>query len=672
MAKYYDYDKAMELTRNMEIDFLQIAPKKVNGHDSYICPKCGNGNGSDGDGIALDQSSGTNKYKCFRCGLWGDIFDLWAIHSNTSGNRVYTSLYEHYKIDEMLAAETENEKRSEKIMENKIQTQATIQVQDKLKQNYETNYKRWHQRALESEYFHSRGLSNEIIERFNLGIVDTTVYNSENERYEEWIAAVIPIDNEHYILRNTDQNGTGQKYAKRGKYAPTYNIQCLYTSKQPIFFVEGHFDALSIIEVGGEAIAFGTTSMPNDLRNALKKQKPAQPIIIALDNDQPGIEGAERLEQELTDFDIPFYRITKYDIDNQVKDANEGLVKNRVQFKMLVNEAKKAALDEIQKIEVEDKNTFLGMSELAHLAEFRAAIARDANVQRISTGFKLLDGQLNGGLFCGNLYVIGAMSSLGKSTFALQLVNQAAQNEQDVFFLSMEMPRHELTAKSISYLTARMNTSIDNKVYRANTKTSFEIECGSKYSSYTAGARESIEKALNYYETYAKHITICEGSINTNIDEIRGYVKQHIQYKGTKPLLIVDYLQILPTNDKLTDKQAIDRSILALKQIARDFAIPVVVISSFNRDNYYKPVSMLAFKDSGSVEYTADTLIGLQLCIAENGKANEGTVRNAKRKEPREIALVILKQRNGVTGGKIKYEYHSAINYFKEIEKIEN
>ena len=49
--------------------FLQKACKR-----GWICPECHNGEGKDGDGIVLNKK--TSSYKCFRCGLSGDIFDL--------------------------------------------------------------------------------------------------------------------------------------------------------------------------------------------------------------------------------------------------------------------------------------------------------------------------------------------------------------------------------------------------------------------------------------------------------------------------------------------------------------------------------------------------------------------------------------------------------------------
>jgi replicative DNA helicase len=59
---------------------------------------------------------------------------------------------------------------------------------------------------------------------------------------------------------------------------------------------------------------------------------------------------------------------------------------------------------------------------------------------------------LDDGLYEG-LYIVGAMSSLGKTTFVTQIGDQIANNGTDVLIFSLEMSRYELMAKSISRLT---------------------------------------------------------------------------------------------------------------------------------------------------------------------------------------------------------------------------
>lgn len=191
---------------------------------------------------------------------------------------------------------------------------------------------------------------------------------------------------------------------------------------------------------------------------------------------------------------------------------------------------------------------------------------------------------------------------------------------------------------------------------------------GKNYSSYNQTERELIKSAINDYHSISKRIFIREGMGDVTADTIVEQVKEHISKGNKPPVVIVDYLQILmPHNQKGTDKTNTDYAILNFKRLSRDYKIPVVVISSFNRENYSNKVSMQAFKESGAIEYSTDVLIGLQL-IGVGSKSFD--VDAAKSKNPREIEAVILKNRNGRTGDKIGYNFYAMFNYFSEIGEM--
>ena len=149
------------------------------------------------------------------------------------------------------------------------------------------------------------------------------------------------------------------------------------------------------------------------------------------------------------------------------------------------------------------------------------------------------------------------------------------------------------------------------------------------------------------------------------VDQIKETIKRHIEVTGNRPVVVIDYVQILaPYDIRATDKQNMDHAVMELKRLSRDLKLTIIGISSFNRTSYKDPVSMESFKESGALEYGSDVLIGLQLKGAgdKNFKVDE-----AKQKSPREVELVILKNRNGATGKKIDFNYYSMFNYFKEV-----
>lgn len=84
---------------------------------------------------------------------------------------------------------------------------------------------------------------------------------------------------------------------------------------------------------------------------------------------------------------------------------------------------------------------------------------------------------------------------------------------------------------------------------------------------------------------------------------------------------------------------------------------------------------MTAFKESGAIEYSSDVLMGLQpqgLQFAKNNtekEENRQIIEECKQSSKRYIELVILKNRNGRTGGKVYFKFIPKFNYFEEDKK---
>ena len=438
----------------------------------------------------------------------------------------------------------------------------------------------------------------------------------------------------------------------------TFNREALQTAKKPVYIVEGEIDALSIIEAGGEAVAIGSTANTRRFLEELRTKKPAQILIIALDNDKSGQEAAGALQAGLDELAIPYYR---YNPAGGAKDANELLTANREELIARVAEGEELATQKAAEDLQTRQEEYRQKSAAAHLQDFIDGITASVNTPFIPTGFPKLDTVLDGGLFEG-LYVCGAISSLGKTTLLLQIGDQIAQAGHDVLIFSLEMARAELMSKSISRHTLQevLETGGDIR----NAKTARGITTGARYANYNAVERELIQTAIKRYAGYAGHIFIHEGEGNIGVKEVREIVREHTVITGQAPVVIVDYLQILaPADVRATDKQNTDKAVLELKRISRDYKTPVIAISSFNRENYKNAVTMEAFKESGAVEYSADVLIGLQLAGA--GKDNFNAT-EAKKKDPREVELVILKNRNGRTGDTVEYKYYAMFNTFRE------
>lgn len=311
-----------------------------------------------------------------------------------------------------------------------------------------------------------------------------------------------------------------------------------------------------------------------------------------------------------------------------------------------------------QQAEEEERSAYLATNTGAYLQQFINGIAESVNTEAIPTGFETLDKVLDGGLYEG-LHTIGAISSLGKTTLIMQVADMVAESGRDVLIFSLEMARAELMSKSISRHTLQQAIRDGNT---RNAKTARGITDGKRHINYSRAENELIRDAITAYSRYAGRLYIQEGVGDIGVTQIRETVERHIRFTGRRPLCIVDYLQILsPYNERATDKQNTDKAVLELKRISRDFKLPVIAISAFNRTSYKAEAMFEALKESGSIEYTSDTVIGLQLKGA--GKKDFNPTEEKKR-DPRQIELVILKNRQGKVGDKILFEYYPMFNYF--------
>jgi replicative DNA helicase len=401
-----------------------------------------------------------------------------------------------------------------------------------------------------------------------------------------------------------------------------------------------------------------------------------------MDNDEAGKKSAKQLTEGLKRRRINFYEA---DIAKHYKDANEALQKDRDAFKTIVvrtvAQAENAEAAEAETLEAE-REALKREAAAYSLGNFIKNIKDSKRANFIPTGFHALDTILDGGLYAG-LYVVGAISSLGKTTFCLQIADQVAQRGQDVLIFSLEMARNELIAKSISRLTLIKDLEENNST--ANAKTTRGILTGTRYVDYNQTERELIQQSITAYGEYARNIYISEGVGDIGIEQIREKVKKHIRITKKAPVVIIDYLQIIaPADIRATDKQNTDKAVLELKRLSRDYEIPVIGISSFNRDNYTAPVNLASFKESGAIEYSSDVLIGLQY---EGMDYQEGETDGARQKRIRElvktaeqqaksgknqnIQVKILKNRNGSKGAAF-LDFYPMFNYFKEKDEAEH
>ena len=296
-----------------------------------------------------------------------------------------------------------------------------------------------------------------------------------------------------------------------------------------------------------------------------------------------------------------------------------------------------------------------------YAARFTRERIREVSTQRVSTGFPALDRGLSGGLTNG-LYVLGAVPGLGKSTLALQIAYNLSSQGIPVLYFALEMNWAWITAKAISRADFMLSR-------RPGVRPSDLLDAR-RAGNFSEGEWTRIDPAREQIQREGANFYLYEQGPDLNHI---GHIQQHVQafqaaYReryGNRPLLVVvDYLQILAPRDaalRTTDKQTVDDNVRELCKIRDQQQAIILLISALNRTSYNRAITLESFKESGSIEYSADVILGMQYeGIEESGFSLE----RAKARSPRNLELTLLKMRYGQDGLHIPLHFYSESSCF--------
>lgn len=511
-------------------------------------------------------------------------------------------------------------------------------------------------------YLVKRKILPDLADKFGLGVAkyfDKTLNKSMD-------MLVIPNPAEKSaVLRNLDDScDSGDRYRKLGR-SGIWNADAFRKGKQlgmTVLIVEGELDALSVLTCGGLAVALGSTENYQQvvpvLNDMFGDPNSVPYLLLALDNDEAGRKCAKDLSDVLAAAHYPHKVV---DLFCGCNDANEALNRCPNMFAETISSCR--TVEGLAQWEYRQQR-----SGLAYRQGFVDAVEKDKYRPVLRTGYDLLDEAFEGGLASG-LTFIGAIPSLGKTSFVLQMADHLASQGNDVLYFTLEMSVNELFARSISrftYLTCRDDRKLSKPEISRLAKTTSGILLGRKYTNYSPEEMALIQSCMNRHSQLLQHFFPFEGVASYTVNDIYNVVDDFIAKMGTRPVVIIDYLQILaPMSDRMTDKQATDMDVKMLKQISRQFDIPVIAISSFNRKSYGN-ASFEAFKESGLIEYSADVMLALQFKSLKYPEPDTMDVDEEKARNPRNVELVVLKNRLFPTGQKIFYQYDACFNCYKE------
>lgn len=191
-----------------------------------------------------------------------------------------------------------------------------------------------------------------------------------------------------------------------------------------------------------------------------------------------------------------------------------------------------------------------------------------------------------------------------------------------------------MTAKLLAHEMARIQSN-DFQLSIVNPVSASNISNGNFQSPYH-------QKALSNFSNSNFPFFIWEFD-DTNIDSLISDIEKICINSDKPPIVAIDYLQLLTTGNDNT-KSALDYVIHKIFACRRKTNTTFVIISSLNRANYQTEISFESFKESGSIEYSADVIWGLQLLLDNRTRSNAEL---AKKQIPRHIQLKCLKNRFG-------------------------
>jgi len=258
------------------------------------------------------------------------------------------------------------------------------------------------------------------------------------------------------------------------------------------------------------------------------------------------------------------------------------------------------------------------------LKEAEAAANRGDGVVGLPTGYVRLDRDTTG-MEPGELWVLAARPSQGKTSLALNMAVNVIKSGGKVAIFSMEMSRKELLTRIIS-----SESEIEGRLWKSGRVPDADWTTIVRVSGECA---PWLDRNLFLYD-----------SARQSPLSIRAALRK-LMRKNKVDLVIVDYLQLARHHDRHVDREEYSRVTECSKEfkvLAKEMGVPVLLLSQLSRgieqrspiNGYLVPV-LSDLRSSGEIENDADVVLGLSLCTTD-GKRDQAK-------------LIILKCRKGPT-----------------------
>ncbi len=315
-------------------------------------------------------------------------------------------------------------------------------------------------------------------------------------------------------------------------------------------------------------------------------------------------------------------------------DVARQSMENSTKASELLDEAERRIL-EIARVGEDDKAETIGDIVMGVLSMIEDLRARSGKLTGVPTKYADLD-EMMSGLQRGEFLVVAARPSMGKTSFALNIVERVASQNMGVAFFSLEMSSQQIIQ---NMLCAR--SQIDGQALRRGRITDEQY-------------RRLQDEAAALYEAPL----FIDDAAGLTPTMLRAKCRR-LKRKEDIQLVVIDYLQLMTVGGRVESRQqeiaTISRS---MKSLARELDVPVVALAQLNRDvenrDNHKP-RMSDLRESGAIEQDADVIMLLHReDYYQRTEENEGLAQ-----------IIIAKQRNGPTG-------EVTLRFFREYMRFES
>lgn len=259
------------------------------------------------------------------------------------------------------------------------------------------------------------------------------------------------------------------------------------------------------------------------------------------------------------------------------------------------------------------------------LDKLQELVDSDGSITGITSGYKQLD-EMTSGLQREDLIIVAGRPSMGKTSFAMNLVESALLNEEDpepVLVFSLEMPANSLIFRMLSSVAKIDQTSMRNGKLAPD-----------DWSRLTGAMNKLRDKPL-----------FIDDTVGLSPMEMRSRARRIARDNGGRlGMIMVDYLQLMQIKGSGENRTAeISEISRSLKIMAREFHCPVVALSQLNRSLEQRPNKrpvMSDLRESGAIEQDADVI----MFVYRDEVYNEDTEHKGM------AEIIIAKQRNGPIG----------------------